>query len=47
MSSQITLEMIYNEVKKVNEQLALIEDVIEEIVIKSVLEAKISEKRRN
>lgn len=47
MSSQITLEMIYNEVKKVNERLAFIEDVIEEIVIKSVLEAKISEKRRN
>ncbi|MGB9854196.1 MAG: hypothetical protein ACPLRY_05250 [Candidatus Bathyarchaeales archaeon] len=45
MSSQITLEMIYNEVKKVNERLTLIEDIIEEIVIKGIPEAKISEKK--
>jgi hypothetical protein len=44
MSKQVTLEMIYDEVKKVNERLRIIEDVIEEIVIKSIPEAKLSRK---
>lgn len=42
MNKQVTLEMIYDEVKKVNERLKLIEDIIEEIVIKSISEVKIS-----
>jgi len=44
MSKQVTLEMIYDEVKKINERLRIIEDVIEEIVIKSIPEAKLSRK---
>jgi hypothetical protein len=44
MNDEVTLEMIYNEIKKVNEKLILIEDVIEEIVIKSIPEAKLTRK---
>ena len=44
MSKQVTLEMIYDEVKKINERLRIIEDVIEKIVIKSIPEAKHSRK---
>jgi hypothetical protein len=44
MSKQVTLEMIYDEVKRVNERLRLIEDIIEEVVIKSIPEAKLSRK---
>jgi len=44
MSNRVTLEMIYDEVKRVNERLRLIEDIIEEIVIKSIPEAKLSRK---
>jgi hypothetical protein len=40
----VTLEMIYDEVKRVNERLRLIEDIIEEIAIKSIPEAKLSRK---
>ncbi len=45
MSNQITLEMIYDEVKRVNERLRLIEDVIEEVVIKGLPEASLSKKK--
>lgn len=38
MSNQVTLEMIYDEVLRVNERLRLIEDVIEEVVIKGLPE---------
>jgi len=38
----VTLEMIYDEVKSVNERLRLIEDIIEEIVIKSIPEVKLN-----
>jgi len=42
MSTQVTLEMIYNEVKRLNERLELIEDVIEEVLIKSLPEVELS-----
>jgi hypothetical protein len=45
MSSEVTLEMIYAEVKKVNERLRLIEDVIEEIVIKGLPEVALSKEK--
>jgi len=45
MSTQVTLEMIYDEVKKVNERLKLIEDIIEEVVIKSLPEAELSKEK--
>jgi len=35
MNTQVTLEMIYDEVKKVNERLRLIEDIFEGVVIES------------
>ena len=43
MSNQVTLEMIYDEVRRVNERLRLIEDVIEEVVIKGLPEVSLSE----
>jgi hypothetical protein len=42
MSSEVTLEMIYAEVKKANERLRLIEDVIEEVMIKGLPEVALS-----
>ena len=42
MSTQVTLEMIYDEVQRVNERLRLIEDVIEEVVIKGLTEVSLS-----
>jgi hypothetical protein len=41
----VTLEMIYDEVKRVNEHLRLIEDIIEEVVLKSLPEADISKEK--
>jgi len=41
----VTLEMIYNEVKRVNERLRLIEDIIEEVVIKGLPEVELSEEK--
>jgi hypothetical protein len=38
----VTLEMIYDEVLRVNERLRLIEDVIEEVVIKGLTEVSLS-----
>ncbi len=40
---QVTLEMIYDEVRKVNERLELIEDIIEEILTKNLPEIELSE----
>ncbi|WGM90358.1 MAG: hypothetical protein IAX21_01450 [Candidatus Bathyarchaeota archaeon] len=45
MSANVTLEMIYDEVKKMNEQLRLIEDVIEEVIIKSLPEVALSKEK--
>ncbi len=42
MVSQVTLEMIYDEVKKVNKRLSLIEDAIEEVIVKGLPEVTIS-----
>lgn len=42
MSTQITLQMIYDEVRRVNERLRLIEDVIEEVVVKGLPEVSLS-----
>ena len=43
VDSQTTLEMIYEEVRKVNERLTIIEEFIEEVLIKGLPEAEISE----
>jgi len=45
MKTRVTLEMIYDEVKRVNQRLRLIEDVIEEVVIKGPPEAELSPKK--
>jgi len=45
MNTQVTLEMIYDEVKRVNERLKLIEDVIEEVVIESLPKAELSKEK--
>lgn len=42
MDEQVTLEMIYDEVRRVNERLRLIEDVIEEVVVKGLPEVSLS-----
>jgi hypothetical protein len=41
MDEQVTLEMIYDEVRRVNERLRLIEDVIEEVVVKGLPEVSL------
>ena len=46
MSNRVTLEMIYDEVKRMNERLVLIEDAIEEAIIKGLPEAAVSKKKR-
>ena len=38
MNTQVTLEMIYDEMKRVNERLRLIEDIIEEVITKGLSE---------
>jgi len=45
MCATVTLEMIYDEVKKMNDQLRLIEDIIEEVVIKSLPELALSKEK--
>ena len=35
--------MIYDEVKRVNERLKLIEDIVEEVLMRSLLEVEVSE----
>ena len=42
MGTRVTLEMIYEEVKKVNERLTLIEDTVEEVIIKGLPEVTLS-----
>jgi len=42
MGEQVTLEMIYDEVRRVNERLRLIEDVFEEVVVKGLPEVSLS-----
>ena len=45
MGTSVTLEMIYNEVRRVNERLRLIENIIEEVMIKSLPEADLSKEK--
>jgi hypothetical protein len=40
----VTLEMIYDEVKRVNERLRLLEDIIEEVVLRSIPEVELSKR---
>jgi hypothetical protein len=42
MGTPVTLEMIYDEVKRVNERLKLMEDVIEEVLIRGLSEVELS-----
>ena len=46
MSTQVTLEMIYDEVKQVNKRLSLIEDAIEEVIVKGLPKVTISKKEK-
>ena len=43
MDSQPTLEAIYDEVRRVNERLSLIESIIEEVIIRGLPKVKLSE----
>ena len=43
MGSQPTLETIYEEVRKVNERLSLIENILEEVIIRGLPKVKLSE----
>ncbi len=47
MTSPVTLEMIYDEVKSVNKRLRLIEDAIEEVIVKSLPEVTVSKKEKD
>ena len=44
VSNQTTLDLIYEEVRKVNERLSMIEEVIEEVLIRGFSEVELSEK---
>ena len=46
MGTPVTLEMIYNEVKRVNKRLSLIEDAIEEVIVKGLPEVTISKEEK-
>jgi hypothetical protein len=45
MGTKVTLEMIYEEVKKVNERLSLIEETVEEVIIKALPEVTLGKKK--
>jgi hypothetical protein len=45
MGTKVTLEMIYEEVKKVNERLSLIEETVEEVIIKTLPEVTLSKRK--
>jgi len=42
---QVTLQMIYDEVKRVNKRLNLIEGIIEEVITKALPEARLSKQK--
>jgi len=44
---QVTLQMIYDEVKRVNQRLNLIEGIIEEVITKTLPEAQLSRQKMN
>ena len=45
MDTRVTLEMIYDEVKRVNERLRVIEDIIEEVVTKGLPEVALNKEK--
>jgi hypothetical protein len=45
MGTSVTLEMIYEEVKRVNERLKLIEDTIEEIIIRGLPKIELNKEK--
>ena len=47
MHEQVTLQMIYNEVKRVNKRLNLIEGIIEEVITKTLPKAQLSKQKIN
>ncbi|MGD0204264.1 MAG: hypothetical protein ABSC20_10215 [Candidatus Bathyarchaeia archaeon] len=46
MGTEVTLEMIYDEVKQVNKRLSLIEDAIEEVIVKGLPEVTVSKEEK-
>ena len=46
MGTQVTLEMIYDEVRRVNKRLSLIEDAIEEVILKGLPEVTVSKAKK-
>jgi hypothetical protein len=45
MNTRVTLEMIYDEVKRVNERLRLIEDITEEVITKGLPEVALNKEK--
>lgn len=45
VGTKVTLEMIYEEVKKVNRRLSLIEGTVEGVILKTLPETKVSRKK--
>lgn len=46
MGTPVALEMIYDEVKRVNKRLSLIEDAFEEVIVKGLPEVIISKEEK-
>ena len=46
MGTPVTLEMIYDEVKKVNKRLRLLEGAIEGVIVKGLPEVKVSDEEK-
>jgi len=46
MPTQVTLEMVYNEVKRVNERLDLIENIIEETITRNLPQVRVSRQKK-
>ena len=46
MVEPVTLEMIYNEVKRVSKRLSDIEDTIEEVIVKGLPKVKVSNQEK-
>ena len=44
MSTPVTLEMIFQEVKKVNDRLILIENAVEDVIIRNLPEGTVTKK---
>ena len=42
MSSEISLELIYNEIRRISERIGFLEDLIEEIIISDLPSRKLS-----